>query len=106
MSERRTRPSQEPVYSEADLLEFRTEWEAQRKEGERERELSAIRGRLDELPNLVRATVRAVMSEEKQSENAKRRADVRLWAAVAGAILVLVVPVESALVTWIFTGHP
>lgn len=99
-------PGRELVYSEADVTNFRKDWERAASERERERELSAIRGRLDQLPELVRTIARQVVAEvladQGREHSATRRQNSRMLLGVGAVLVVLVVPVETIVLGRLF----
>jgi hypothetical protein len=106
MSERRGGASNEPVYSEADVADFRKSWEQAQKERETSAVIQRLQGQLDQLPALARAAVREVLTEERESSDARRRADVRVVLGYLAGLMVLVVPVEDLLISHFVSGHP
>lgn len=117
MSERKTRPSNDPIYSEADVADFRLDWERAQKERETTTQLARLQGQLDKLPELARAAVREVLTEEKEKQSealaaAKReqsktrRSDLQLAGAWIGALVLVIVPIEDLVISHLTTGHP
>lgn len=110
MAERRTPPSTDLIYSEADVAEMRQSWELARKEEDRNRQLAEMKGKLEgmltNLPDLVKAKVHEVLKDEKERSDNMRRNDFWRAAAVATGLLVLVVPLEDVFITWLTTGKP
>lgn len=63
MSVRNTPPSNDPVYSEADVATFRANWDAAQKDREFGLQMSQVIGRLDAFPSQMEAIARKVVLE-------------------------------------------
>lgn len=103
---RRGEPSTEPIYSEADLADIREKWEQAAKERELANQLVALNTRMDGIPALIEQTARRIIVEitaqQKQEADARRRSTFRFVAAVAAVIVVLVVPIETAVISHLY----
>lgn len=101
MAERRTPPSTEPIYSERDVLDFRLDWEAAKNREQTNAELSAIRGQLNGMPELVRGIARAVvlevLNEQEKKRTSERRGNIYLFLGAMSALFIVVVPIEDAI---------
>lgn len=110
MGERRTPPSREPVYSEADVAEMRQTWDSAQEKRERNNQLARLEGQVSnltrQLPEMVKSQVRIVLGEEKQREDSRRRSDMRLLVGFLGTVMVLIVPLENVLIDIIRSGRP
>ena len=96
------------MFSEHDVAEMRSKWDADRERADWQRELIELRGRFDgfssTLPELVRSLVREVMAEERKTREGRRTADMRWIVGILVGGLVLVVPFESLIITRLTTG--
>ena len=113
MAERRTPPATDPIYSEKDMLDARLKWEEAQKEQRLNEKLSQIMGQLSSLPDTVRTiakqVVLEVLAEQQKSQEARnhtaaatRRSDLRFIVSALTGLIVVVVPIESALVHHFF----
>lgn len=103
---RRGEADTEKVYSEADVAGFRERWEQATKEQAFTQQLAALNGRMDAIPQLVEETARRIIVEittqQKREADVRRRSTFRFVAGVAAAIVILVVPVETAIISHLY----
>jgi hypothetical protein len=76
MATRSAQPSSDPIYSEADLASFRSNWEATQKDREFSLQMAQVIGRLDAFPvqmeAIARKVVLEVLTESRRNTTAER----------------------------------
>lgn len=103
---RRGEADNAPIYSEADVADFRERWEQAEKERQFGQQLAALNGRMDNIPKLIEATVRQILLEDsvqqRKEDETRRRSTLRFVVGVAAAVVVLVVPIETAVISHLY----
>lgn len=106
MTERRTvavPPSQDAVYSEADVAEMRSRWEQAEKDRRFETQLAQLSGQFLALPEMMRAIAREVVVDVlgQQRQDRNKEFDRRTgWANTAAALVQAIMALGMGYLIW------